>query len=136
MELYAIRIRTAVTAIGTAALIAFSSASVANAAAVTVRRAAVVNCGAGRHALVHTDATGREHVTCAATRYRTTTARHIVVRKHRSLAKSAAVIGGSTAAGAGVGALVGGGKGALVGGAAGAAAGTIYDQHKRHEDAR
>ena len=135
-NLYAIRVRTAVTALATAALLAFGSASVANAAAVTVRRAAVVNCGAGRHALVRRDAAGRDHVTCVAPRYRTTTTRHVVVRRHRSLAKSAAIIGGSTAAGAGVGALVGGGKGALVGAAAGAAGGTIYDQHKRHEGAR
>ena len=55
-----------------------------------------------------------------------------VVRR-RSKAKSAAIIGGSAAAGAGIGALAGGGKGAGIGAIAGGAAGLIYDRktHKK-----
>ena len=52
-------------------------------------------------------------------------------RRHRSWKKSAVVIGGSSAAGAGIGALVGGKKGALIGAAAGAGAGTVYEVKKR-----
>jgi len=46
------------------------------------------------------------------------------------------VIGGSTAAGAGIGALAGGTKGALIGAAAGGAAGTVYEVHKRRRRRR
>ncbi len=46
---------------------------------------------------------------------------------HRSWPKTAIVIGGSTAAGAGVGAIVGGKKGALIGAAIGGGASTIYE---------
>ena len=55
------------------------------------------------------------------------------VVKRRSKAKSAAIIGGSAAAGAGIGALAGGGKGAGIGAIAGGAAGLIYDRktHKK-----
>jgi hypothetical protein len=91
-----------------------------------------VNCGAYRRPVVHyvwRDGRRVERVTCvgATTRYR-------AVRRaapHRSWKKSAVVIGGATAAGAGVGALVGGGKGAAIGAAAGAGAGTAYEVHKR-----
>ena len=41
------------------------------------------------------------------------------------------VIGGSTAAAAGVGAIFGGKKGALIGAAIGGGAGTIYEVRKR-----
>jgi len=57
-------------------------------------------------------------------------------RYHRSWKKTALVIGGSTAAGAGIGALVGGKKGALIGAAAGAGAGTVYEVHKRRKHRR
>jgi uncharacterized membrane protein len=49
----------------------------------------------------------------------------------RSWPKTAMVIGGSTAAGAGVGAIVGGKKGALVGAAIGGGASTIYETTRR-----
>jgi hypothetical protein len=49
----------------------------------------------------------------------------------RSWKKTAMVIGGSTAAGAGVGGLIGGKKGALVGAAIGGGASTIYESVKR-----
>ena len=48
----------------------------------------------------------------------------------RNWKKTALVIGGSTAAGAGVGALVGGKKGALIGAAIGGGAGTLYEVRK------
>ena len=48
----------------------------------------------------------------------------------RNWKKTALVIGGSTAAGAGVGALVGGKKGALIGAAIGGGASTLYEVRK------
>jgi hypothetical protein len=51
--------------------------------------------------------------------------------KKRSWKTTAAVIGGSTAAGAGVGAIAGGKKGALIGAAVGGGAGTVYEVIKR-----
>ena len=41
------------------------------------------------------------------------------------------VIGGSSAAGAGLGAIFGGSKGALIGAAIGGGAGTLYEVKKR-----
>ena len=49
----------------------------------------------------------------------------------RDWKKSAMVIGGSSAAGAGLGAIFGGKKGALIGAAIGGGAGTIYEVRKR-----
>jgi len=49
----------------------------------------------------------------------------------RDWMKTAMVIGGSTAAAAGVGAIFGGKKGALIGAAIGGGAGTIYEVRKR-----
>lgn len=49
----------------------------------------------------------------------------------RSWQKTALVIGGSSAAGAGVGGLIGGKKGALIGAAIGGGASTIYEATKR-----
>ena len=48
-----------------------------------------------------------------------------------SWAKTALVLGGSTASGAGVGGLVGGKKGALVGAAIGGGAASIYEATRR-----
>jgi hypothetical protein len=50
-----------------------------------------------------------------------------VVRK-RPLKHSAAIVGGSAAGGAAIGALAGGGKGAAIGALAGGAGGLIYDR--------
>ena len=48
----------------------------------------------------------------------------------RSWRKRAVVIGGSSGAGAGIGALIGGKKGALIGAAIGGGAGTVYEMQK------
>ena len=52
-------------------------------------------------------------------------------RPQRSWAKTALVVGGSAASGAGVGGLVGGKKGALVGAAVGGGAASIYEATRR-----
>lgn len=58
--------------------------------------------------------------------------RQVVERRSgRSWKKTALVIGGSTATGAGVGAIAGGKKGALIGAAIGGGAATIYEAVKR-----
>jgi hypothetical protein len=104
----------------------------------SVNGPAVVNCGAGRRPVVrHVRVNGRstDRVSCVSTgRYAPTAQRRVA--KHRSWKKSALVIGGSSAAGAGVGALVGGTKGALIGAGVGGAAGTAYEVHKRQKTKR
>jgi hypothetical protein len=55
-------------------------------------------------------------------------------RQGRSWKKSAAIIGGSTAAGAGVGAILGGKSGAVKGGVVGLIGGTVYDVATRNRD--
>jgi len=52
-------------------------------------------------------------------------------RSGRNWQRTAMVVGGSTAAGAGIGALIGGKKGALVGAALGGGASTLYEARKR-----
>ena len=52
-------------------------------------------------------------------------------RPQRSKTKTALVIGGSAASGAGVGAMVGGKKGALIGAALGGGAASIYEATRR-----
>ncbi|HYO81690.1 MAG TPA: hypothetical protein VES20_09830 [Bryobacteraceae bacterium] len=54
-------------------------------------------------------------------------------RESRSTGKSAAIVGGSAAAGAAVGAAAGGGKGAAIGALGGGAAGYIYDRMTRNK---
>jgi hypothetical protein len=53
--------------------------------------------------------------------------------KKRSKAKSTAIVGGSAATGAAIGALADGGKGAAIGAIAGGAGGFVYDRntHKK-----
>jgi hypothetical protein len=53
------------------------------------------------------------------------------VRPERSKTKTALVIGGAAASGAGVGGIVGGKKGALIGAAIGGGAASIYEATKR-----
>jgi len=105
----------------------------ASAAPAAVRNGATIKCGAGRRAVIRRAVVNGQTVD----RVQCVRASAVTVRRHgRSWKKSAAVIGGSTAAGAGVGALVGGGKGAAIGAAAGAGAGTAYEVHKRHKRQR
>jgi len=54
-----------------------------------------------------------------------------VETQRRSLAKTALIIGGSTAGAAGLGGLLGGKKGALVGAALGGGAASIYEATRR-----
>jgi hypothetical protein len=54
-----------------------------------------------------------------------------VERPGRDWKKTAMVVGGTTAAGAGLGAIFGGKKGALIGAAIGGGAGTLYEVKKR-----
>lgn len=56
-----------------------------------------------------------------------------VIVKKRPFSHSAAIVGGSAAGGAAVGALAGGGKGAAIGALAGGAGGFVYDRltHKK-----
>jgi len=62
----------------------------------------------------------------------TSAPRSVPARKKRSGEKSALIIGGSTAAGAGAGALIGGKKGALIGAIVGGLGGTVYDRTTRN----
>jgi hypothetical protein len=63
--------------------------------------------------------------------YRDDDVRYEEVRPERSKTKTALIIGGSAASGAGVGAIVGGKKGALIGAAIGGGAASIYEATKR-----
>lgn len=54
--------------------------------------------------------------------------RHYVVVRKRPFKRSAAIVGGSAAGGALIGALAGGGKGAAIGALAGGGGGLIYDR--------
>lgn len=56
---------------------------------------------------------------------------HEVARDDRSWGKTAMIIGGSAAGGAGVGGVVGGKKGALIGAAIGGGAASIYEATQR-----
>jgi hypothetical protein len=55
------------------------------------------------------------------------------VKKTRSVAKSAVIIGSSAGVGAGVGAAVGGKKGALLGAVIGGGGATVWDQVTRRK---
>ena len=58
------------------------------------------------------------------------TANRTIERPGRNWGKTALIIGGSSAAGAGVGGLIGGKKGALIGAAIGGGASTIFESQK------
>src|SRR5262245_3286549 len=96
----------------------------------------VVACGSGQRAIVRNAFVRGETVTrvaCDSSRYRTEyrTARYRSERRHRSWQKSALIIGGSTATGAGIGGIVHGTKGALIGAALGGGASSIYEGARR-----
>ena len=67
----------------------------------------------------------------AAPVVRSVPVRYVERARGRDWKKTAMVIGGSTAAGAGLGAIFGGRKGALIGAAIGGGAGTFYEVKKR-----
>ena len=77
-------------------------------------------------------AKGGYHSGYAAERYRYNYGRDYGYYSRRSPGKSAAIVGGSAAAGAVVGALAGGGKGAAVGAIVGGLGGVIFDQATKH----
>jgi hypothetical protein len=82
-----------------------------------------VTCGAGQHAIIRdTVVRGRSvtRVECVS-----------AGRRHRSWGKSALIIGGSAASGAGIGGIVHGKKGALIGGALGGGAASLYEGARR-----
>src|SRR5713101_9895184 len=90
----------------------------------------VVSCGEGHRAIVHDTFVRGERVTnvsCAPT-YR---AARYYRRPHRSWGKSALIIGGSAATGAGIGGIVDGKKGALIGGALGGGVGSLFEGTRR-----
>jgi uncharacterized protein YcfJ len=58
---------------------------------------------------------------------------HRVYTHHRSKKRQAAIIAGSTGAGAAIGAVAGGKKGAAIGAVSGATAGTAYDLATRNK---
>jgi hypothetical protein len=97
----------------------------------------VVTCGSGQRAIVRNAFVRGETVTrvdCVSSGYRTAayrTARYRTERRHRSWQKSALIIGGSTATGAGIGGIVHGKKGALIGAALGGGASSIYEGARR-----
>jgi hypothetical protein len=97
----------------------------------------VVACAPGQRAVVRNAFVRGETVTrveCVRSGYRTVayrTPRYRYERRHRSWQKSALIIGGSTATGAGIGGIIHGKKGALIGAALGGGASSIYEGAKR-----
>jgi hypothetical protein len=101
----------------------------------------VVACGPGQHAIVRDTFVRGQNVTrveCVRggvyrSEYRTRyVTRYRVRHPHRSWGKSALVIGGSAATGAGIGGIVDGRRGALIGGALGGGVGSLYEgAHRR-----
>jgi len=101
----------------------------------------VVACGSGQQAVVRETFVRGEavtHVACVRDgSYRSVAYRRPIVtryraeRRHRSWAKSALIIGGSAATGAGIGGIVNGRKGALIGAALGGGAASVYEGARR-----
>ena len=76
-------------------------------------------------------APARVYRTAAPTQERVVVRETEDVRPQRTWAKTAMIVGGSAASGAGVGGLMGGKKGAMVGAAIGGGAASIYEATKR-----
>ena len=138
-------------ACGTQAASPLGSTDAANLAAGST----MVRCEPGQHAVVNTSSVSGRAVTAvdcvtdvAPARYQPAPAYYasqpvarpavrrvasvsdddvVESRSTRSWQKRALVIGGSSGAGAGIGALIGGKKGALIGAAIGGGAGTVYE---------
>jgi len=101
----------------------------------------VVACAPGQHSIVRDVVVRGESVTrveCVSgasyrsARYDTREVRYVAPRRpHRSWGKTALVVGGSAATGAGVGGIVHGKKGALIGAALGGGAGSLYEATRR-----
>jgi hypothetical protein len=98
----------------------------------------VVTCGPGQHAIVRDTFVRGQAVTqveCVrGSAYRPTVyrTRGVVRSRHRSWGKTALVIGGSAATGAGIGGIVHGKKGALIGAALGGGVASLYEgAHRR-----
>jgi hypothetical protein len=102
----------------------------------------VVACGLGQHAIVRDTVVRGQAVTrvecVSASRYRQAAYRTRYVTRYRdgrgrrSWGKSALIIGGSAASGAGIGGIIRGQKGALIGGALGGGVASLYEgAHRR-----
>jgi len=101
----------------------------------------VVACGPGQHTIVRDAFVRGQAVTqveCVrGASYRSTAYRSQEVvrypagRRHRSWGKTALVVGGGAATGAGVGGMVHGKKGALIGAALGGGAASLYEAARR-----
>jgi len=101
----------------------------------------VVTCAPGHQAIVRDSFVHGAPVTSvecvdgayrSATVYRTSELpRYRVRRPHRSWAKSALIIGGSAATGAGIGGIIDGKKGALIGGALGGGVSSLFEGTRR-----
>lgn len=140
---------------GVASLVGFAGAQQAAASGLQLRcepgqRALIKNVGGATEAACADDATSdsRYTMTRAALAYPVSdvqeyraavrtkalvsqrSARTVARRPQRDWGKTAMVIGGSSAAGAGLGAIFGGRNGALVGAAIGGGAGTLFEVKK------
>jgi hypothetical protein len=81
--------------------------------------------------VVQSQAPARVYRTAAPAQERVVYRENEDARPQRSWTKTAMIVGGSAASGAGVGGLMGGKKGALVGAAIGGGAASIYEAAKR-----
>ena len=93
----------------------------------------VVSCASRQHAVVRDAFVSGERVmrvSCIADGSDRVVSRRYV-RRQRSWGKSALIIGGSAATGAGIGGIVDGKKGALIGAALGGGAGSLFEGAKR-----
>lgn len=104
----------------------------------------VVACGPGQHTVVRDAYVRGETVTRVECVQRTTyptyrtsnydrqgVVRYRPVRRHRSWGKTALVVGGTAATGAGIGGVVHGKKGAVVGAALGGGVASLYEAARR-----
>lgn len=88
-----------------------------------------VNCGSGRTAVVR-QFNGSTRVNCV-TSEQSVQRRYAASPRRRTWQKSALMIGGAAATGAGIGGLVAGKKGALIGTAIGGGSASIYESSRR-----